>query len=161
MQLWKKMKKNRKGFTLVEIIVVLVILAILAAFTIPAMLGFVKDARAKASIAQAREVYVAAQAAATEVGAGKAIELVAEKNDAAAKAIKDKTEAQVGTDVKGDNNAAFVATVTFGSDAPEDPTTNGTAAIVVNATTTQVEYVSLKVDNTTLVLKNGGEVTVK
>ncbi|CAK7013822.1 MAG: hypothetical protein EUB_01828 [Eubacterium sp.] len=45
---------------------VLVILAILAAFTIPAMLGFVEDARGKAAISEAREVYVAAQAAASE-----------------------------------------------------------------------------------------------
>lgn len=56
-------------FTLVEIIVVLVILAILAAFTIPTMLGFVNDARGKAMIAEAREVYVAAQSTATEYGA--------------------------------------------------------------------------------------------
>ncbi|WP_414733109.1 type II secretion system protein [Acetobacterium carbinolicum] len=66
MELINRIKKNRKGFTLVEIIVVLVILAILAAFTIPTMLGFVNDAKGKAHIAQAREVYVAAQAAATE-----------------------------------------------------------------------------------------------
>lgn len=45
---------------------VLVILAILAAFTIPTMLGFVADARGKAYIAEAREVYVAAQATVTE-----------------------------------------------------------------------------------------------
>lgn len=64
--------KWEKGFTLVEIIVVLVILAILAAFTIPTMLGFVADAKAKAYIAEAREVYVAAQAVATEmIGTGK------------------------------------------------------------------------------------------
>jgi len=66
MQLLKKLKKDNKGFTLVEIIVVLVILAVLAAFTIPTMLGFVNDARGKANLALAREVYVAAQAAATE-----------------------------------------------------------------------------------------------
>ncbi|MEG1185541.1 MAG: prepilin-type N-terminal cleavage/methylation domain-containing protein, partial [Eubacterium sp.] len=68
MQFINKLKKNQKGFTLVELIVVLVILAILAAFTIPAMLGFVNDARDKASIAEARECYVAAQAVSTEVG---------------------------------------------------------------------------------------------
>lgn len=58
--------KNNKGFTLVEIIVVLVILAILAAATIPSMLGFVDQAKAKAATAEARMVYVAAQAYATE-----------------------------------------------------------------------------------------------
>lgn len=69
MELINRIKKNRKGFTLVEIIVVLVILAILAAFTIPTMLGFVNDARGKAMIAEARTVYVAAQSTATEFGA--------------------------------------------------------------------------------------------
>lgn len=50
----KARKKSEQGFTLVELIVVLVILAILAAFTIPAMLGFVEDAKGKAAIAEAR-----------------------------------------------------------------------------------------------------------
>lgn len=67
MELINRMRKNRKGFTLVEIIVVLVILAILAAFTIPTMMGFVGDAKAKSYIAEAREVYVAAQSTATEM----------------------------------------------------------------------------------------------
>lgn len=67
----EKQLHQEKGFTLVEIIVVLVILAVLAAFTIPTMLGFMEDAKAKAYIAEAREVYVAAQAVATEmVGSG-------------------------------------------------------------------------------------------
>lgn len=65
-QLINKLKKNQKGFTLVELIVVLVILAILAAFTIPAMLGFVNDARGKAYVAEAREVYMAYQGAISE-----------------------------------------------------------------------------------------------
>jgi len=59
---------GRRGFTLVEIIVVLVILAILAAFTIPAMLGFVKEARGKAYLVEAREGYTAMQAALAEYG---------------------------------------------------------------------------------------------
>lgn len=73
MELINRMRKKDKGFTLVEIIVVLVILAILAAFTIPTMLGFVNDARGKAMIAEAREVYVAAQSTATEYSAATGI----------------------------------------------------------------------------------------
>ncbi|SDP64858.1 prepilin-type N-terminal cleavage/methylation domain-containing protein [Eubacterium maltosivorans] len=65
-QMINKLKKNQKGFTLVELIVVLVILAILAAFTIPAMLGFVNDAKGKAYVAEAREVYMAYQGAISE-----------------------------------------------------------------------------------------------
>lgn len=66
MELINRIRKSRKGFTLVEIIVVLVILAVLAAFTIPSMIGFVNDAKRKAAIAEQREVYVAAQAIITE-----------------------------------------------------------------------------------------------
>ncbi|MBC3889252.1 prepilin-type N-terminal cleavage/methylation domain-containing protein [Acetobacterium paludosum] len=66
MEFINRMRKDKKGFTLVEIIVVLVILAILAAFTIPSMLGFVGDAKKKAAISEQREVYIAAQAIATE-----------------------------------------------------------------------------------------------
>ena len=74
MELINRIRKSRKGFTLVEIIVVLVILAVLAAFTIPTMIGFVDDAKGKALIAEAREVYVAAQATATEYkGTGRVI----------------------------------------------------------------------------------------
>lgn len=69
-QLINKLKKNQKGFTLVELIVVLVILAILAAFTIPAMLGFINDARGKAGIAEAREVYMAYTTSVSEVVLG-------------------------------------------------------------------------------------------
>ena len=67
MKLRVSILKCNKGFTLVELIVVLVILAILAAFTIPAMLGFVEDAKSKASITLTREIYAAAQSAATEI----------------------------------------------------------------------------------------------
>jgi type IV pilus assembly protein PilA len=42
----RKMVKNKKGFTLVEVIVVAVIVAILAAVAIPLYLGYVKDSRA-------------------------------------------------------------------------------------------------------------------
>lgn len=49
-ELLKKLQKksNKKGFTLVEIIVVLVILAILAAIAVPSVLGYVNEAKSKA-----------------------------------------------------------------------------------------------------------------
>ena len=60
------MKKNNKGFTLVELIVVLVILAILAAILVPALLGYIDKAREKQVTTNAEAAYVAAQAIATE-----------------------------------------------------------------------------------------------
>ena len=60
------MKKNNKGFTLVELIVVLVILAILAAILVPALLGWIDKAREKSTMSNAEAAYVAAQGLATE-----------------------------------------------------------------------------------------------
>lgn len=56
------MKKNNKGFTLVELIVVLVILAILAAILVPALLGYIDRAREKQYVLNARSAYTATQA---------------------------------------------------------------------------------------------------
>lgn len=59
----KKLQKrsNKKGFTLVEIIVVLVILAILAAIAVPAVLGYVNDAKESKYISEARAIYIVVQ----------------------------------------------------------------------------------------------------
>ena len=54
--------KDKKGFTLVELIVVLVILAILAAILVPALLGYIDKAREKQITTNANATYVAAQA---------------------------------------------------------------------------------------------------
>lgn len=62
----KKARENKKGFTLVELIVVLVILAILAAILVPALLGWIDEARKKQYVLEARSVYMAAQAVADE-----------------------------------------------------------------------------------------------
>lgn len=58
----KGLKKNNKGFTLVELIVVLVILAILAAILVPALLGYIDSARNKQTLLNARSAMTAAQA---------------------------------------------------------------------------------------------------
>ena len=58
--------KNKKGFTLVELIVVLVILAILAALLVPALTGYIDKANQEKVIAECRSVVVAAQTTASE-----------------------------------------------------------------------------------------------
>ena len=67
--------KNKKGFTLVELIVVLVILAILAALLVPALTGYIDKAKEKKVIAETRMVVMAVQTVASEaygqLGAGK------------------------------------------------------------------------------------------
>ena len=60
------MKKNNKGFTLVELIVVLVILAILAAILVPALLGWIDKAREKQITNNAEAALVATQGKVTE-----------------------------------------------------------------------------------------------
>ena len=60
------MKKNNKGFTLVELIVVLVILAILAAILVPALLGYIDKARNSQYEEEAHSILTAVQAKATE-----------------------------------------------------------------------------------------------
>ncbi len=58
----REMKKNQKGFTLVEVIVVLVILAIMAAILIPSLIGYIDKARENAIISETRMIVQAVQA---------------------------------------------------------------------------------------------------
>lgn len=58
--------KNRKGFTLVELIVVLVILAILAALLVPALTGYIDKANRQKVVATTRQVVIAAQTTVSE-----------------------------------------------------------------------------------------------
>ncbi len=66
----KEMRDNKKGFTLVELIVVLVILAILAALLIPALTGYIDKAKEKQIVAETRQVVMAAQTLTDEQYAG-------------------------------------------------------------------------------------------
>lgn len=61
--------KNKKGFTLVEIIVVLVILAILAAIAVPSVIGYVNEAKESRYIQEAHSIYTVVE---TEVAKYKA-----------------------------------------------------------------------------------------
>ena len=64
-------KNNKKGFTLVELIVVLVILAILAALLIPTLTGYIDKAKKKDITAQTRQAVMAAQTLVDEAYAKK------------------------------------------------------------------------------------------
>lgn len=66
-----KESNNKKGFTLVEVIVVLVILAILAAILVPALTGYIDKANDKAAVTEARSVVVACQTVGSEAYASK------------------------------------------------------------------------------------------
>lgn len=60
-------RSNKKGFTLVEIIVVLVILAILAAIAVPSVLGYVEEAKKEKYIAEAHSIYTVIQVEETKL----------------------------------------------------------------------------------------------
>lgn len=62
----KKARENKKGFTLVELIVVLVILAILIALLVPALTGYIDKANEKKVGTEARNALMAAQTLASE-----------------------------------------------------------------------------------------------
>jgi type IV pilus assembly protein PilA len=57
----KRIKNDKKGFTLVELIVVLVILAILAALLIPSLTGYIEKAKQKQIVAETRQAVMAVQ----------------------------------------------------------------------------------------------------
>jgi prepilin-type N-terminal cleavage/methylation domain-containing protein len=55
----RNIKKNKSGFTLVELIIVIVIISILAAIAIPAVSGYINNANKGKAQANARTTYMA------------------------------------------------------------------------------------------------------
>lgn len=107
--------KNKKGFTLVEIIVVLVILALLSAVAIPSMTGFVNDAHEKGAYTDLREIAVAAQCSYNEVYAsnnvGKNTQIIYVKDISSAQEIDHIFEDKLFKYLKNDINTDDIRSV--------------------------------------------------
>ncbi len=106
----KDLQKDKKGFTLVELIVVLVILAILMAVLIPALLGWIDKARNSEITTNANAALVAAQGLADEAyGTDVATSKLQSYCDVSA--IKELTDIE----------ASFTRTITFGTATTSKP----------------------------------------
>lgn len=62
----QKIRKDKKGFTLVELIVVLVILAILIALLVPSLTGYIDSANKKKVATEGRQILMAAKTVAAD-----------------------------------------------------------------------------------------------
>ena len=96
------MKKNNKGFTLVELIVVLVILAILAAILVPALLGYIDRAREKQYVLNAKSALTAAQAEMSSLyGEGKSADAINNRKSIVKSTADTPADTKFSFDVKG------------------------------------------------------------
>ena len=112
-KMFKKLK-DKKGFTLVELIVVLVILAILAALLIPALTGYIDKANKEKVVAETRMVVMAVQTEASEAygkaGAGK--DLSSGNTTSWDKDSEHVTEIKTLSEVLNKGGVSFEATIT-------------------------------------------------
>ncbi|MBU9745961.1 prepilin-type N-terminal cleavage/methylation domain-containing protein [Lachnospiraceae bacterium ASD3451] len=133
MQKLRNARKDKKGFTLTEMIVVLVIIVILIALLVPTLVGYIDKAKEKSVMAEGKMVLTAAQTVVSEkYGESKKLD------------GKDVTDTEPGTcsyvvtkaDEKGTDNKGEIAKLA-------EMTENGSAAIdVKNYKVVKIVYTS-------------------
>lgn len=146
----KKMKNNKKGFTLVELIVVLVILAILAALLIPALTGYIDKAKEKSIVAETRQAVMATQTLADEIygtqdlGSTTGITVKADDdnptgaaNEITTKAIGDLAEVTPSYIIRANITNGKVAELVYSRDGRTCTYTQSTGKYVVTKTATE------------------------
>lgn len=112
----KKMLKSKKGFTMVEIIIVLVIIAILIGASVPAMIGFVNEARGKGMAAEATSVRTALQSAVSEyiaMNPGDSDDIADATTYAELIAVDESIETKIEGMLGGEIDTARIAQVAF------------------------------------------------
>ena len=117
--MFKKLK-DKKGFTLVELIVVLVILAILAALLVPALTGYIDKAKNQSIISETRQVVMAAQTLADEAYAKKDVGATLTYGDTGDVDVKSadilalaEAKGTIGTVTFDATNKSKIATLTY------------------------------------------------
>lgn len=112
--------KEKKGFTLVELIVVLVILAILAALLIPALTGYIDKANNQKVIATTRQVVMAAQTEVSEAYAkasdGKLTETTLDKDHKGTAPAPEFDKICALAEVSVDKNSVTAITITYSAE---------------------------------------------
>ena len=111
--------EKKKGFTLIEIIVVLVILGILAAIAVPAVMGYIDDAKESKYVAEAHSIYIVIQTEEARAKATAADDITYESIEKEAikkTSLEDVTIAPTPTNVTPKEEKATSYKVTWTSD---------------------------------------------
>lgn len=103
-------KTNKKGFTIVELVIVIAVIAILAAVLIPTFAGVIERANQSAALQTAKNVYTAALAEAMSDGTLAANETI--KLDANLNVITDTTTTATWTVTFTDSATATITPAT-------------------------------------------------